>query len=314
MAIPDLTVIYEHFHHRENQRVYTKCCLIFGVFSTALVLIVVFALGIHKLEQHEIAFTHNKITTTISGPYDQGLHFFNPASEVIRFERTFQQKVIDVTCMTWDKMEFKATVSFQYLYREELIIPVVLKEFRDEQNYLVFLERNVTSNLISSCAEWNATDYYDQRAQVEKQMELNLIANLNGPNSRFGSDIKALQLKNIKFPDEFNEIIVRRQLIEQQRITTLNARPSLLTNANTTLLTAQKQAIIITTNSNNAARVILANANATAQVVLKNWQQLVASLVYAKQLNNWNNSQVINYLNQDTFVTKQALVDFSKYE
>jgi hypothetical protein len=307
-GLPDLTRIYEFFYLNGK-----RCALRlwhFCILGGLIALVVIAAFKVRTLRNHEMAFTVNRVTGGIVGPYTQGITFFNPATDLVRFDRTYQGKVLNVSVISFDKMFLVVSISFQYMYNTTQIVPTIFYQFKDENNYLIFLERNITRNIITTCARFNATDFLDKRQAVETRIESDLQVNLNGPGSRFGSDIKALQFKDVKFPTSFNDFILRRQLVDQEKTTALNARPSALTSANTTLLKSVQQAQIITTNSQNRVAIIMANANATAQVLKGNWITLVDSLLRTKVLNGWNNSQVLSFLNQDTWASRSVIADF----
>jgi len=312
-SLPDITGIYDTLLNPTQLRRMKKPALLAFAAAITLLIIILFARSTYKIEQNQLAFTENQITANIDGPYTQGLYVWKPADRVVRFERIFQQKVMDVKSMTYDKLKFIATISFQYEYQPINIVPTIWMEFQNEDNYLLFFERNVTTSIITTCAKYNATDYYDSRGIVEKQMENDLVRNLNFPGSRFGAEIKGLQLKNIRFPIEFTRIIERRQIIDQDRVTAINARVSLLINANTTLLRSQQQASIIQTQADNAAQVIQTSANATAEIIWARWMRLVLGVQENIQRNNLTFEQAIAYLNQDTFSTKASWVDFGKF-
>jgi len=218
-ALPDITGIYDSFLHPTRLRRMKKPILLIFGSAIMLLIIILFARSTYKIEQNQLAFTENQITADINGPYTQGLYVWKPADHIVRFERIFQQKVMDVKSMTYDKLKFIASISFQYEYQPKDIVPTIWMEFQSEDNYLLFFERNVTTSIITTCAKYNATDFYDSRGIVEKQMENDLVHNLNFPGSRFGAEIKGLQLKNIRFPTEFTRIIERRQIIDQDRVT-----------------------------------------------------------------------------------------------
>lgn len=234
--------------------------------------------------------------------------------KVIRIDRTALQEMLTVDCFTWDKMSVETAVAVQYAYDRTKIVPVVFKLFADRDNYEASMKRNMTSLLMWTCAKFNATDYYDFRGMVEKQMQLDMEANMNTSNSRSAVVITLVQLKNIQFPAEFVAMIAERQLIEQQRITALNNRPNALTQANTTSLTADQQAAVILTNYDNQARVVLTAAAANSQVILSNWIALINVLQTTKTIDGFNNTQAIAFLNQDTLATKQMAVQFSVLE
>lgn len=295
--------------HLRSERGWT---LAFLVFSLLVIGITLLSLSGTRVEQNEWAFTENRIFTNLNGPYDQGFHMFKPADRILRFERIFQAQILAIPSMTNDKLKFTARISFQYVFRPELIIPTILLEFKDLNNYMQFFFQNITNSVITTCAKWNATDYYDKRAQVELQLQNDLLRNLNGANSRFGADIKAFQLRDIQFPPEFNSIIIRRQIIDQESVTATNARVTALINATTRLLEAQRIAAIRATEAANQANVILARANTTSQIRYAEWVNIVNALSYNKQSNNLSNERILYYLNQDIFTSKRSIIQFSR--
>lgn len=306
----DCTVVY---HRWLDMILYIKRnrgTLLCGIVSFLVFFILIILLAcLYRVEQHQIAFTENMLNAKIHGPFDQGTHMARAADRIYKFERTFQQNLLIIPCMTFDKLLFNAFISYQFVYIPDLIVPVVFRLFKNEVNYFTFMERNITQNIITVCSRWNATDYYDRRGEIEQDMN-RVVTN----GIVIGVEVKALQLKNIAFPPRFNDIITTRQLIEQDRTTAMNARISSIIKANTTRLKAIQEAEIILVKSNQSAQIIQKQGKATSQLILNRWEQVVDSLLKYKLENNVTNTQAIHFLVFETFSkTKNSIVSLQQY-
>lgn len=120
--------------------------------------------------------------------------------------------------------------------------------------------------------------------------------------------IENFQLVNIKFPTRFSDVINVKQNTDQSRLTALNNRNSVLTNANTNLLQAQTRARTILNNANNTAMINLNKAQELVNIENFLWETRLD--LYAKVKNDMNltPSQVVEYIHNDLIHKKKDLM------
>jgi hypothetical protein len=66
-----------------------KACVILGIISAVIVVIVLISVSISKLEAYEVGLEYNPNTVTINGEklYTEGTYFLGPGHYFIKFNR-----------------------------------------------------------------------------------------------------------------------------------------------------------------------------------------------------------------------------------
>ncbi len=296
------------FRRDDNAKFCTYYTIGISVFAGLLLMAVLLGLCVNvKVGQNSYMITYNSFTTDISSVREQGTYTILPGDNKVTLTRTLQTvNNGDITCLSNDRLVLVLTVSVQFQYIKDEIIPIIFYQFSNENNFQTYLVNLVTSSIISTCGLYTAEQYYDNRGAIETSLFNQLVLAVNSSTSVV--DIQFLQLKNIAFPDGFANIITQKQLVQQQEVTELNARTSQLINANTTLLTSQQSAEILLINANNQAEIILNQAQATKDVILTFWQQ--RSLAYQSIMRgmNLNASDFLQYLRSTIIQTSQVPV------
>lgn len=288
-----------------------RCCvgwtmfiiILFGLITTMIVLLI---LTVNKkVEQDEFAVFINSFTTDVSDVYTQGTYTLAVGDEITTFKRTYQHLDFDdLPCMSYDQLELAVTISLQYKYTQDHVVPTILKKFDNEDNFKGFFVDKIVSNIITVCGNYSAEDYYSKRGTIEVEMYDTVVADINA--SDVGLEIIFLQLKNIDFPKKFAEAITKKQLAQQEAVTQLNNRTSQMIVANTALIAAQQQAQIIVINANNTANINIKQALNEELIIMNQWAQ--RTLGFNVTITNLNLSprQFVKYLEYDLLRSTQS--------
>lgn len=281
--------------------------LLFLVFSGFILMIVLLSLTVNKpVNQNEYAVSYNIYTTKLGPVYSQGKYTLSVGDKLYKFERTLQDFNKDITCLTIDKVLITISSSTQFQYQKESLIPIIMKQFTDDKIYKDFLHNLIISSISNTCSKFTAENYYTERAIIDQQIYSNLITDID--HLDIGTNIQFFQLVNIIFPTTFSQIIQQKQNIGQMELTAINNRESLITNANTELLKAQRTADINIINANNTALIILNKAKIDSEIASNLWQQ--RGYIYKNILIslNFNHSQLIDYLKSENLRNSEKLL------
>jgi regulator of protease activity HflC (stomatin/prohibitin superfamily) len=286
-------------------------CGTFWIFASIILFIVLLSVTVNQaVAQNEYVVGYNNYTQEFTKIYSQGKYTIDVGELFIPFTRTVQEFNSDIDCLTQDKVEITLTFAIQYQYQEDYLIPIILQKFGNNKNYKNWFQASVYSSIQESSLKFNAIDYYSQRGTVDSTMYNDLVVNINKlvlDDSNMGTLINFFQLVNIKFPTSFSTIIQQKQNIQQSELTATNNRTSLITNANTQLLEAQRTADIIILNANYSAIININEAEALANVELQKWTNRAIAYSQAKDNLNFNASQMVQYLKSENLRNSNKL-------
>jgi regulator of protease activity HflC (stomatin/prohibitin superfamily) len=254
--------------------------------GAVLAMISLLALTVNKeVAQDELMVAVNTMYTgQVRGPFEQGRQNLQVGDSMIHFKRTVIPMPLRVTCYSRDLLQVTLDITVMYQYVQEAIVPTILKAFYDETYMLGMFRSVVAGSSYASCSNFTAEEYYQNRQLAEnsllQNLKIDLDYTLNETVPEFQSEdsthqpirITQLQLTNVDFPSAYNNIIQLKLQTQVQQTASLNNRATLLTNANTALISAYQQANILNINGQQTADVILAQANATQQIVVDQWR------------------------------------------
>lgn len=278
--------------------------ILFGGF---LLVIILPAMTVNKtVKQSEYGIGYNTYTCKFTEIYDQGKHTLAVGEHLKKIKRTVNDYSSTLQCITSDKILIDIDWSMQYTYEQQYIIPKIFKEHNNKDQYNKFIMSLAISSIKSSCVEFTAEDYYINRSSIDARIYENFETDINTPE--YGVYIENFQLVNIKFPTRFSDVINVKQNTDQSRLTALNNRNSVLTNANTNLLQAQTRARTILNNANNTAMINLNKAQELVNIEDFLWETRLD--LYAKVKNDMNltPSQVVEYIHNDLIHKKKDLM------
>ncbi len=204
-------------------------------------------------------------------------------------------------CLTADKVEATLTVALQYQYPKEIIVPIIMKRFDTEKQYLQFARDNMESVIIRTCALLPSEEFYSNRSDIEASLDAHVVESIT--DSGIGLIVQLLQLTNIDFPSSFADVIKQKQIVQQQEIQQLNNRATAITAATTLLLTAQQQAAQKIINADLIANITLRQAIVQEQVIQMYWIETGTALAEVKSSLNLSDNGIVQYLAYQTVGT-----------
>ena len=277
------------------------CCGIFGIIILVggiITMISLLALYInYSVEQDEYAVGYDTYNMKWTKIYNQGRYPIKVGENMIKIKRTLQEFSKDISCLTKDKILLDINIALQYQYEKDKLIPVILEQFSSIDNYKQFLFDRITSSIMNSCLSYDAEQYYTDRSAVDAHMYSQLIHDINYNN--IGANVEFLQLVNIQFPVQISTAITQKQNIDQEALTVMNDRSTLLTNANTELLETIRTSNILLINANNTANIILNQAETNAEIQNMLWTKRAYGYEHASGKLGLNSSQIIDYIESD---------------
>ena len=280
---------------------FANVCIVFGIIMLLggiITMISLLALYInYPVEQDEYAVGYDTYNMKWTKIYNQGRYPIRVGENMIKIKRTLQEFSKDISCLTKDKILLDINIALQYQYEKDKLIPVILEQFSSIDNYKQFLFDRITSSIMNSCLAYDAEQYYTDRSAVDAHMYSQLIHDINYNN--IGANVEFLQLVNIQFPVQISTAITQKQNIDQEALTVMNDRSTLLTNANTELLETVRKSNILLINANNTANIILNQAETNAEIQNMLWSKRAYGYEHASGKLGLNSSQIIDYIESD---------------
>jgi regulator of protease activity HflC (stomatin/prohibitin superfamily) len=302
-----------YYWRKDTDWIFVKCAslIIFGVGGLILMIALLATSVNKKVAQDEYCISRSPFTEELSDVLPQGTYnTLGVDPQLMCVKRTYQSiSVEDIQCLSYDKIQLDLIVATQYQYIENDIKPIMLMKFSNADNLDTFLTYLVISQVITTCGNFSAEQYYSNRSVIDQTI-FNLVAN-RVSQSNLGVIIIFMQLKNIEFPNDFKNAITQKQLTEQQQVTELNRRQSLLISAQTDLIVAGRTANAMLTTANNTATINLFKASTDSEVIKQQWIQRGLAYGLIKTTLGLNDTGFINYLKSEILRTsKQVLVNF----
>lgn len=291
---------------RNQKKVFMYMIVTLIIFSVIIGFVLLGISVNKKVENNEYGIVYYSSTTMEFGDtYEQGIYSIPPGSELKIFIRTLQDVDLEpIVCYSSDKIVIILTVSVQYQLVKDNIIDIILKKYGGNDNFKNILRSIVQNIIINRCGQYNAEDYYIKRAIIDQDMHQNLLNDIN--NNSIGATIEFFQLINIEFPEDFSDIINRKQVVIQNETTILNQRVSLLIAANTTLFQAQKIANITIETALNTAQINLKQAQVQSDVITTQWYNRALTYFEIKSKLNLTDKLFIQYLKSEILRTSNT--------
>lgn len=275
-------------------------CIGFLIIGVIVMFVTLLSVTVNrKVTQNEYVVKYNRYTCKFEDILETGKYTTSVNVEFIRLPRTYQYLNLgNLVCMSSDKVEVTLDVSMQISYQKESLIPIILKQFNNNDNYLSFLTSLAKSSILNTCAVYSAEQYYSERSKIDIQMTDNVKGVINGT---VGSVVQLFQLKNILFPTNYSDVILQKQTTQQLQTTYTNDRENQITIANTNYYVANNTAEIMLINAKQQAQTILNQANTTKEIVESFWvNRAEVYNTLLKNTFNYNISSLIDYINSET--------------
>jgi regulator of protease activity HflC (stomatin/prohibitin superfamily) len=258
-----------------------------------------FTTSYFRVEQDEYAVVTNNISMQFNDKIlTQGSYILTPFSYLIIFKRTLQNiELGELQCMSADSVMLKIHVAIQYKLSRESLIPIILKQFDNNDVYVDFLHALLRSAVLNSCLDFSAIEYYEERTKVDLTMFNNLILEINDIN--IGASVEYFQLVDITYPPEYQTSLHDKQNIKQELITAENNRKTDIINANTFLKESKINAQINIINAYNVANITTYNAIVQYDIIINKWTTCSTYYLNIVQNLNLSTDDLLNYINAD---------------
>lgn len=283
-----------------------------AAFSIVL-MIVLLALCVNRdVTQTQYAIGYDTYNMEFTKIYEQGKHVTRVGEHWTIVQRTLQEmQKNNEECLTKDKVLVDLTLTLQFEYQKDSLIPVLKRLFKDDNNYKQAINNAVLSSVRETCVKFNAEDFYDQRSIIDQQMFSDVRQNVNNATingKKFGTNVEFFQLVNIGFPPTFSALIETKQQTEQQAQTAINDRESILTQAETGLLEAEREADIIIINANNTATININAARTNATVETEKWGYRAFTYGHVQRTLGFNGTDTIGYIETENIQKARSIV------
>ena len=226
--------------------------------------------------------------------------------EFIKFPSTFITQDIHDACLSRDGIRVGFAATFQYQIPEKWLIPAVLK-YRDFGKWADVVESAAMSAVQHSCAEYNISDFQNQRGIIQQTMEKNLGLKLEGEDETGDGGVYAkaisLQLSNVDLPRRYRDAIAERQSANEDIALAINERSQEVTKAGTELLKSKAEAQKVRDTAINDANVTLTEANLKAEEILFAFEREAETLVRVKTNLNLTVEGVLGFLANNMLAT-----------
>lgn len=257
--------------------------------------------------QDEIGIAYNNYTKDLGAPKTQGVYTLSVGERFILFKRTLQDVGrTSIACLTADGLRVHLTVSAQFQYTPEGLVPTVLLLFGSDGAYQDFVDNVFENVILRVCGAYVTQQYYEERGAVYGAMYNAVLSEFN--TTAYAVTFAFFQLVNIAFPSEYQAVITRKQVLQQTRVTAINARTTQLIDAETGLLQKNFSAHVALNNASRAAAVIANQGAASAEVVATLWRRRAETLAGLVRELALNTTQLLAYLDGELVRQSQGAV------
>jgi len=203
--------------------------------------------------------------------------------------------------MSKDQLILDLTIALQYQYKQDHIIPTIMMKFSDEANFKSFFHDKIMTSIIAVCGNFTAEQYYQERGPIETTIFNKVVSNIDIAD--IGLDIVFLQLKNIDFPSDFADAITKKQLEQQEAVTQLNNRTSLMIDTNSTLIASKQLGATTIIFANNTALINIKQALIDKEIIVNQWLQRGLAYNATKHNLDLNDTRFVKFLEYDLLRT-----------
>ncbi len=255
-----------------------------------------------KVKQNEFAVVYNEYSTKVKDVLDQGVYTIGFGDKMTYYIATVQYINYDnFNCYSRDGLVINLDMSVQISYNKNSIIPIMWYIFDKEDNYKSILNNVVHESVHTACADFMSYEYYTTRQLVESKMYAQLNENINKTDIKI--NLHLFQLKNIDFPQSYNNIISEKQSIIQMSQTELNKRDSELILANTSYIQAVQTAKQMLIQAENQKNLIIFQANTTTNIIQTEFEQKALAFQSIMMELGLNSTGMIDYLESEILRT-----------
>ena len=249
--------------------------------------------------QDESAVVYNNYTKQFGQTLEQGAYTLVVGDTLYKFKRTLQDVGVHaVDCVTADRLQVSLTVSAQFQYKPEALVPIVLMQFKSDALYQQFVDNFFRNVILGACGTFTTIQYYEERGTVFQAM-YDALTRATNADPDYAVTFVFFQLIDIDFPTNYTTVIQHKQQLIQQETTSLNSRLSQLIVANTSLFQNEYEARITLVNASERVSVIENQAAASYAVVLNQWQRRALTLLSVVNSLGLNATQALDFLTSE---------------
>lgn len=271
-----------------------------GIGCVVIGVVVILSVSIKKVDSTDYGALYNVHSKQLDeAARTGGLHIGPPGFEFIRFPATFVSQDLQDTCLSRDGLRVGFTATFQFQMPEEWLIPAILK-YRDYETWVKIVTSAGDSAIQHACADYEISEFQNQRGIIQQAMEDSLRLKLEGKNSTGIDGVYAraisLQLSDVDLPDRYREAISQKQSANEDIQLAVNQRKQEVTKAETELLSAREEARKIADTARNDANITLTEARLKGEETLFSFEREAETIVRVKTNLNLTVEGVLGFI------------------
>lgn len=286
--------------------------------TSVLLLVILLPVSFKQVETNQYAIRWDPVYKTLSTDkvYEEGNYLLTPESTFFVFNRTIQN--LDFTgspvyCLSKDGLQMTLSITTQYQINKEKVINILL-EHGGNDNWKDYLQVLTYGILSSTCGNYTADDYFNRRAEIERDMSSQLKTIYEKSNTYCTSLL--VQLRNVAHPGAFVQANVDKQTKKQEKDRVTAGRQQEVAQATTLLLKAKEDAKIMLIKAQAKAQSLIDQANTLAPAENKKWEERGDALLNIwSQMENVTIDEFIDgYLRYSILQGKGKIISISNQE
>eukprot|EP01083_Nonionella_stella_P214870 773837_1 len=261
------------------------CC--FGL----LLMIILIPVSIKNVAHDEYAIRYDDLTNQVhEDVYKEGKYVCTPQTTMFRYKKTIQKLSLDFDCLSSNGIEMYVEVDIQYQIPKNQVFEI-FDEFGENKNLVKYLKLVAADSVRDSCGRYTAQKFYQIRADIQNTIESDMTQTARKAKSHI--NVTAVVLSNFEFPTGLDNAIKDKRASENDIEISNNERAGAITEAETTLLTAEINAEKLAIEAQAEVDSILAEANAKATSIVQVWQNREAVYSNIKKAMNMTSDQFV---------------------
>lgn len=237
------------------------CCVGF------LLMIILIPVSIKNVAHDEYAIRYDDLTNQIhTDVYTEGKYVCTPQTTMFVYPNTIQKLSLDFDCLSSNGIEMYVEVDIQYQIPKNEVFEI-FDEFGENNNLLSYLKLIAADSVRDSCGRYSAQNFYEVRAEIQSTIQSDM--NVTAVNSQSHVEIITVVLSNFEFPAGLDSAIRDKRASENDIQIAENERAGAITEAETTLLTAEIGAEKLEIEAQAEVSAILNEAEAKATSIVQ---------------------------------------------
>lgn len=214
-------------------------CLLALFIIVILIVFIVLMCGITVVGTLEVGIFVNKATHKASGPYNNGVYFAAPWTEIVTYPTTMMYLTADTSRSSdygkpihaWTKEGQEIDIDIAIMFH--IIKDNIMFVYRNfYKSYKSFLLPSVVSIIAADAVKYTVMEYFQKRADIAQTME-NDLSKMFLEN---GFELDEFQMLRQIIPPSFDTIVENKVVTEQKALTTLYERNVTLVESEITII------------------------------------------------------------------------------